>query len=624
MKNQQRIDFIKNLFLHSWHPYLWIALIGFLLYAKTIWFGYTYLDDAVLVNENFYYLKNISNFKELFRKDVFLDLSYENAFYYRPLLNASFMLDAQFTATPSPEINHLANLIYHIIAGTLLYFFLLKMNYRREIVFLLSILFLVHPVLTQAVAWIPGRNDPLLAIFVLASFIQLMNFTSKIPTLQHSDIPSQFSNGKLEYWKVGKKSAYLFFHLIFFAMALFTKESAMVMPLIFIFYLFSQKVKLNRPIWILIIGWLVICLVWWEMKSQVLTYADKGYMQNIFSNFILNSPVILHYIGKIFFPFNLSVLPIIQDTSNIYGFIAIIMLAGIFIFFRSHIQNPAGILFGAVWFLLFLIPPLVIRVPFLTFFFFEHRLYVPMIGVMLLFSSLLNKEELLKKIGIVYLTGGVIGILFSFITYLYLPNFIDQFAFWKNAVQTSPHSAPAHLNMGNNYFFIQKYDSALKELNVAIQLNPNEFGVHNLKGVIYLNQNRLDKAKKEFMTELERHPNTSYETLENLSMVYRIEQQYDVALQYLQKAIQVNDRHASTYYYLGFCYWQLNQKKEAESAWIKSIELNPLHIDAHFYLIVYYSNEKRYREAKKYADAYIRLGGKLNQYLYNEIQNGNK
>jgi len=72
--------------------------------------------------------------------------------------------------------------------------------------FFLSLFFALHPVLTQAVAWVPGRNDSLATIFIFSALIFFQRFLSK------------------------EKLMDLIFLSLFFLLALFTKESSILLP----------------------------------------------------------------------------------------------------------------------------------------------------------------------------------------------------------------------------------------------------------------------------------------------------------------------------------------------------------------------------------------------------------
>jgi hypothetical protein len=187
MKN----DFFKRLIL--------IILVGFVLYLPSLFFSFSYFDDQVLILENFNFLRNLNNFGKAFEIEVFHTQGF-SASYYRPILTLSFMLDAQVSGI-SPFFYHLSNIIYHLLASVLFFIFLKKIKIEEKISFYISLIFLVHPVLTQAVSWIPGRNDSLLTIFTLLSFIFLINYLEN-----------------RNFW-------FLFLYFLFFFIALLTKES---------------------------------------------------------------------------------------------------------------------------------------------------------------------------------------------------------------------------------------------------------------------------------------------------------------------------------------------------------------------------------------------------------------
>lgn len=95
-----------------------------------------------------------------------------NSYYYRPLLELSFYLDNKFWGM-EPCTMHLENILLHC-ANSLLVFLLARRIYCDDINPLMpvfaTLLFALHPVNVEAVAWIAGRTDPLLTIFILAAF----------------------------------------------------------------------------------------------------------------------------------------------------------------------------------------------------------------------------------------------------------------------------------------------------------------------------------------------------------------------------------------------------------------------------------------------------------------------
>ena len=157
-----KMNKIKNFFNTHFNlsVFLILTIVAFSLYGKTIFFDWSYLDDDVLILDRLDYLK-FSNIKNIFCDTVFSQGGQDK--FCRPLLNISFTLD-NFVYNTKPFGYHLTNILIHLFTSFLM-FFLLSKYYDKQKTFLIVLLFVVHPSITQAVAWVPGRNDSLLALF---------------------------------------------------------------------------------------------------------------------------------------------------------------------------------------------------------------------------------------------------------------------------------------------------------------------------------------------------------------------------------------------------------------------------------------------------------------------------
>src|ERR1017187_2722078 len=153
-----------------WYPVI-IILITFLVYSRALHYQFVGMDEDDLIVQNGVFIKHLKNLPQAFRQSVFdVPGQYaESKLYYRPVLIASLMLDARSTSKDIATPYHVFNILYHILACMLLYFLLRKLCKNPELSLLLTLLFAIHPVNEYAVAWILGRNDILLAIFILLS-----------------------------------------------------------------------------------------------------------------------------------------------------------------------------------------------------------------------------------------------------------------------------------------------------------------------------------------------------------------------------------------------------------------------------------------------------------------------
>jgi len=469
-------DQIKNWrSLRGWRIYFLIFILGFLLYGRTLFFDFTYLDDNTLIIDNYPIISSFRNIGTIFGSDAFFSA---DKFYYRPLLNLSFAGDAAISGA-LPVIFHQTNILLHILAAMLVFQLFLKWQKSRGLALSLALLFLVHPVLAQAVAWIPGRNDSLLAIFVLVGFLSFLNFC---------DSP------RLRYYIA---------YLIFLFLALLTKETAVFLPVLVVFYFLflapDKVIKSDR--YLLLGGSSVAIFLWFLMRHFALSGETTRYSAALIQ-IIHNSPAILVYLGKLLFPFNLAVFPILADSRSIYGSAAAAVLILAWIFSRQ--KRNKYVIFSLFWFFLFLLPSF-IRINGLPDF-LEHRLYLSFVGFLFFLAELdwLKNLDFSRKN--VKMITAIILLALSGLTWLHTVSFHDRLTFWQTAASQSPHSPLAQKNLGAMYYFQGDLKQAENYDQKALALNPQEPMVHNNLGVIYLDQKDYLRAEKEFQAELAINP----------------------------------------------------------------------------------------------------------------------
>jgi len=507
--------------LKGWRPYFLIFAVGFLLYGQSLFFDFSYFDDQNLILDNAPILSNFKNVGEVFFNDVFFSI---DKYYYRPFLNFSFMIDMRLGGT-LPVIYHFVNILIHILVTCLAFRLFIKLNCRKELAWFFSLLFLVHPVLVQAVAWIPGRNDSLLALFILAAFNLFLAF------------------------KDNPRPVYYIGYLGFFLLALFTKETAAVLPLIIISYvlIFARSKITATDKWLLVFGSLAMGIVWYLFRALALGHDPVG-LTIAMNSILRNAPAILVSLGKAFLPFNLAVLPILADSKIIYGLIIFPLL--VLALLLSPKKDGRYLALGGAWFILFLLPSLIRLNPTDVPDFLEHRLYLPIIGLFIMLAEIdwLKNLDWSKKI--VKIIAALIFIFFFVLSGVHQQVFKNRITFWQSAVKTSPHSALANRNLGVMYYLDNDLVRAEQSYRRALALNDNEPMVHNNLGVIYLDNKNYGQAETEFKKELSLYPS------------------YDKAL-----------------FNLGKLYYQENRLTEAAELWAEILRINPRYYEAYFRLL---------------------------------------
>jgi hypothetical protein len=146
-----------------------IIVLGFIAYGCMLQSPFKTMDDRMSIIRN-PMIKSTRNVPAIFREGYFHD-----QYYYRPLVNLSFMGEYQAFGLKSFFYN-LDNLILHILNALLVFLLVSRLTNNDTVGFWTGLLFVMHPVQWEAVCNVPGRAILLSAFFVLITFILFLEF----------------------------------------------------------------------------------------------------------------------------------------------------------------------------------------------------------------------------------------------------------------------------------------------------------------------------------------------------------------------------------------------------------------------------------------------------------------
>jgi Tfp pilus assembly protein PilF len=145
--------------------YVVTAALAFTVYGVTLGFGFVWDDEFLIIDNR--HLEDWSELPTNLTSDFFRktrDTSYIG--YWRPVVTLSYMAD-RFFFDDRPWGFHLRNVVLHMLASCLVLLVANRVSPRREVAFGAALLFAVHPVHVESVAWISGRTDLYCALFAL-------------------------------------------------------------------------------------------------------------------------------------------------------------------------------------------------------------------------------------------------------------------------------------------------------------------------------------------------------------------------------------------------------------------------------------------------------------------------
>ena len=480
-----------------------LAVIIFAVYGKSLFFDFVYFDDDILILDKQNYLK-ISNIKNILSDPVF---ARENDKYYRPVLNLSFLADSLVYKT-NPSGYHLTNILIHLFA-VFSVFLLLSYKHDKSLALLFAAVFAVHPALVKAVAWIPGRNDSLLALFAVLSFYFFINYCEK------------------------EKLKDFIFSISFFTLAMFTKETAVITLPLFIIYLILKKLNFKKHISIITILSVITC-IFFIIRHFVFSYQTVNPSFSVFFNSALkNMPVILKYMQMIIFPVDLSVI-VSKIEINYFIFSYTLFLFLLLFFLSEKNKNSVKVnIFCIIWFILYLLPACLVP----NNNYDTHRIYLPMAGIFLFFIEsteifYLSKKRLIGTFIILLL------IIFCSISYIQTDKFKNKKVFWINALLDNQQSAVANANVAGLLSDAGKFNEAENKYLKAISIEPWESKHYVNLAVLYIKKNNINLSEKYLLTALKLNPLNEM-AYYNLAVIYRYQGKKDQAFEMKNKYLEV-------------------------------------------------------------------------------------
>ena len=530
------IDSVRN-----WHIYLAIIIVGMITYGKCIAFEYTYADDTQLVVVNQDLLSNFANIPKLFTTDVFISVT-DPQMFYRPFFNILLMVETHI-AKGSPALYHLTNILLHLGCCILIFTILQQLGCSKQFAGMAAMLFCVHPLNASAIAWIPGQNDIFLAALLMGSFSFLLRAleTGKIVPL------------------VG--------HFVLFFLALLTKESAIVFPLLSVSYVyfFHRSIPRRRE-WILsLFSYLCLIAVWYGLRNLVpQTFTAHLKVEILLENSFKSIPGLLLYIGKVILPFNLSIFPNLTDNSVWPGLVSIALFLTVLAIRRP--SSVKRILWGLGWFLLFLVPTLVSGNIYR-----EHRAYTAFLGLLFALTQLpLVQSVNLKK------TAHVLGLVvilavFGVVSMLYSEQYRNRTAYATSSYTSAPSIDDSYASLAGLFIDEGNYDDAERVLRKGLDRLPGMKTAHRMLGDILAHRHEYAKAAQEYETSLRMDPLQLYTYIMYGKMCLEAGK-IDDASRLWKTSVVINPNFILGYYYLANFYIHVKNNPDSAMLYARKIQ----------------------------------------------------
>ncbi|MBN1526338.1 MAG: tetratricopeptide repeat protein [Candidatus Omnitrophica bacterium] len=568
-------------------PFILLAALVIGVYANSI-HGKFLLDDNILIKDNDY-IKSFSHVPKVFTTDMGGTSGYVYKFY-RPIQMVVHMSQYHLWKF-DVRFYHMTSILFHILVVFALYR-LINILFKDGILALFTaVLYAVHPIHSESVAAISVIGDPIVALFMLLS----LSFYIK-----QLDEP--------------RPGTYFLLYLTFL-LALFSKESGLMLLGLFLAYHFTFRKKIKvLPLMILaaITAFYLLFRIFFfkAAKTAPPDMSLGGIAARIPGIFV----AIAGYMRILIAPFGLHmghehVLFKMTDPAAITGLAIVIALAAFA--FMAWRKNNTLVLFATAWSFITLLP--VSNLYPISFYMADHYLYLASIGFFLLVAKALRSaydKQQLKKYAIAALV---------ILTAFYSVRTMQQNGYWKDArtfyertLKYTPTSGRSYNNLGNEYLLandlekaaefyrkaiaadprfmmsyynlgvvsykLGKMEDAIWYCQRAIELDPNYPHSYNELGLIYWAMGKKDEAIAAYKTAISLSPNPV--TFRNLAMAYSELNMREEAVWALKKALEIDPNAADIHMRLGFIYLTMGRNEDAVLAYSKAISLRPDNVAA--------------------------------------------
>ncbi|HEY4798631.1 MAG TPA: tetratricopeptide repeat protein [Bacteroidia bacterium] len=503
----------------TYFPLLVLA-ITFICLFPSLQNKFVNLDDKQYVTDNPVIREmNGDNLKAIFSEQYLGN--------YQPIAMLSYMVDYKFFGLNSFGY-HLTNLILHLLGTFFVFLIFRKLSGNDLVAFLTALLFGIHPLHVESVAWVAERKDVLYGFcFLWAFYLYIL----------HAKQEKQFSK-------------YLLFSLLLFVFALLSKAQAVVLPLTFFAADFLMKRRFSKKTIIEKTPFFVLAMIFGLIAIHV--QGKAGAMQTFqyfpfYERILFSCYALMTYLHKLILPINLSCFypyPETDDKINtIWVYVSPFVLVAIALLIWKFLRDSRVVLFGVAFFIISI--ALVLQLlPIGDALYADRYTYVPSIGLFFVVAHYL--VPYFKNKMVLYLSVACM-VSFCYLTFQRTKAWHDSITLYSDAIGNGYKAAIIYNNRGAVLSDSGKNELALNDFTSLVNLKPRYPNGWRNKGLIQIRLGKKEDAIRSFSEEIK----ISSEDASNyLSRGTLLEEKndFDGAIRDFSKMIEINPKNGEGYY----------------------------------------------------------------------------
>ncbi len=452
----------------------WIIIAGLLILTLVVFFPmlqnqFTSWDDTDYITKN-------TKIWELNSKSVGYLFTQPMALNYHPLTMLSLAINYSFSKL-NPYSYYLTNLVLHLLNVAFVFLFIYKLSKKNiNVATFVALIFAIHPMHVESVAWASERKDVLYTFFFLGALIAY-----------------------LEFIELGKK----IFYIITFALtilSMLSKPAAIILPLVLILLDFYRGRPLNIKSQLNKIPFFAVAAFFMYMtfKAQITDSTEVGeftkytFLERIF----LASYGFMAYFIKLFFPVRLAAFHPYPKPLGMQEYFAPVLAVLLFALAWFRKKNRKLLLFG----LLFYTVNLILVLQFVSIgsaVIAERYTYVSYIGLLFVFGMLLFESNIKLSKTILWLGLGIAASILSYQAHARVLVWHDNISLWTDMIAKYPLSDRGYYGRGNQYARDNQHEKAIADFTKGIEVS-NDKKSYNNRGASYYKLKRYEEAINDY------------------------------------------------------------------------------------------------------------------------------
>lgn len=574
-----------------------LFLTPIIVYAACLTAGFVYDDNVqVLKNPWITDLRHIPDI--LFSSVLSFAGDIQAANFYRPVFYLVFLAEHMvFGFTPWGW--HLTNMLLHSVNAVMVFIVVSGLTEKKNgsmakpsdslIPFLSGLFFALHPASSEVVSWVSAVPELTYTLFLLISFYLYLRF---------------------DLSDAGSGKAFFVLSVAFYLMALFSKETAVVLPAIIAAYEISVRGSGAIKNWKRFIPYALMVPVYVAARIHALGAFVPYKETNVTPYETLWNvlPLLGRYFGKLLFPAGLSAIYTFHPVASLLSAEMLTGLALFIIYLAALILTRKNrvVFVGLSAIALPLLPALYVSAV-STGGFADRYLYFSTIGFAIVLANIFKralsraepwqegpekgKKAVVIAIAVVLAIYAAADIKRSLV-------WRDDYSLWTDAVEKSPDNANAHYNLAWKLHTMGEKERAVAEYEAALRIDPSKSKARYNLATLYQTLGDNSKAILHYREYTRNNP-SNQAAYYNLAMAYQLSGDLPDAIESYKEAIRLNPGYEDARYNLAMALEGAGYRNEAIEQFIEVIRSNPRSFDARFNLGLLYAREGHKEEAAR-------------------------